>query len=218
LIYRFVLDGVPDKLGALTLAITMLEQVDALEAALDPATHPQAVIEAAAIRAALRDGDPDAAKLHLDALRALVPAGGAGAVNPRAEMIVERLQACGAVLDHLISLGDAGGRAPGLRGLFSSAGHFGRSALFGLSGLAEQATAEARLWFVRPLLAILLYVLLVGVGLKTLYLTDASFGHNGFLDYFGLVLWGLSADVAARTLSSLGGTPVQTAPAAGVAH
>lgn len=65
-------------------------------------------------------------------------------------------------------------------------------------------SAEARYWFWRPLFYLLLLVLLVLLGLKTLYLDSGStFGSEGIYDYFGLFMWGLSADVVQRTLQTL---------------
>jgi hypothetical protein len=72
-----------------------------------------------------------------------------------------------------------------------------------LSG-AEVAGAELRFWFVRPLLFLILLVGLALLGLQTLYVNSGStFGSAGLYDYLGLFLWGLSADVAQRTLQNL---------------
>lgn len=74
------------------------------------------------------------------------------------------------------------------------------SDLFGLSNLVS---AEATYWFVRPLLYGVLLIGLVFVGLNTLYIEQGeSFGARPS-DYLGLLLWGLSADVASRSLSGL---------------
>lgn len=82
-----------------------------------------------------------------------------------------------------------------------------RNMLFALSGLSEELRAEATLWIVRPLLYFALLFGLVAVGLSTLYVNSGlTFGATPFADYLGLVLWGLSADVAGRTLSNLQGT------------
>lgn len=79
-----------------------------------------------------------------------------------------------------------------------------------LSGL-RPSSADVRYWFVRPLLGVMLLVLLTLLGLQTLYVNaGSSFGAAGLYDYLGLFLWGLSADVAQRTLHSLpsvGGKP-----------
>lgn len=82
-----------------------------------------------------------------------------------------------------------------------------RDTLFALSGLSEELRAEATLWIVRPLLYFVLLFGLVAVGLNTLYVSAGlTFGAMPFADYLGLILWGLSADVAGRTLSNLQGT------------
>jgi len=75
-----------------------------------------------------------------------------------------------------------------------------------LSGLSDQIRAEATLWLVRPLLYVALMVGLLAVGMGSLYVENgATFGANPFADYLGLVLWGLSADVAGRSLANLRG-------------
>jgi hypothetical protein len=69
---------------------------------------------------------------------------------------------------------------------------------------AEVAGAELRFWLVRPLLFLILLVGLALLGLQTLYVNAGStFGSAGLYDYLGLFLWGLSADVAQRTLQNL---------------
>jgi hypothetical protein len=81
-----------------------------------------------------------------------------------------------------------------------------RDMLFAFSGLSEELRAEATLWIVRPLLYFVLLLGLVAVGLETLYVSKGvTFGATAFTDYLGLILWGLSADVAGRTLSNLQG-------------
>lgn len=65
-------------------------------------------------------------------------------------------------------------------------------------------SAETRYWLVRPLLFIILLLILVLLGLQTLYINaGATFGAGGLYDYLGLFIWGLSADVAQRTLQNL---------------
>ena len=78
-----------------------------------------------------------------------------------------------------------------------------RRFLAGLSGL-QFVTAETRFWFFRPVLSVLLLVLLTLLGLQTLYVdSGATFGVGGLYDYLGLFLWGITADVAQRTLLNL---------------
>lgn len=82
---------------------------------------------------------------------------------------------------------------------------FRRSLIF-LSGVSSAVRAEATLWVVRPLLSLALLFGLSVVGIRTLYVEKgATFGADPFADYLGLVLWGLSADVASRSLSNLPG-------------
>lgn len=67
-------------------------------------------------------------------------------------------------------------------------------------------TAYATL-LLSKLIPILLLIGLLYVGLETLYINSATtFGANPFQDYLGLILWGLSTDVAGRTLSDLSNT------------
>lgn len=79
-----------------------------------------------------------------------------------------------------------------------------QSFLIIFSGVSDQVRAEATFWIVRPLLGIILLIGLSIVGIGSLYVENGkTFGSNPFPDYLGLVLWGLSADVASRSLSSL---------------
>jgi hypothetical protein len=61
-------------------------------------------------------------------------------------------------------------------------------------------------WFYRtgrPLMFFLLLVLLALTGFYNLYVRSPTFGSDGYFDYLSLILWGLSADVAQKTLQSL---------------
>jgi len=72
-----------------------------------------------------------------------------------------------------------------------------------LAGTPRSA-AQPPLRWVRALLFCLLLVLLALLGWETLYIQNgANFGVGGLLDYLGLFLWGLSADIAQRTLQTL---------------
>lgn len=76
--------------------------------------------------------------------------------------------------------------------------------LINLFGFSEQVRAEANFWIVRPLLWLTLLVGLSAVGMVNFYVENGStFGAKRFADYFGLILWGLSANVASSSLSSL---------------
>ena len=73
-----------------------------------------------------------------------------------------------------------------------------------ISGISDRARAETTFWVVRPLLSLVLLAGLSAVGLSSLYIEKGTtFGAKPFSDYLGLILWGLSADVASRSLSSL---------------
>ncbi len=79
-----------------------------------------------------------------------------------------------------------------------------RKSLIGLAGVSDELRAEATLWVVRPLLSIGLLVGLALIGLNELYIEKGTtLGAKPFSDYWGLILWGLSADVASRSLTSL---------------
>jgi hypothetical protein len=74
-----------------------------------------------------------------------------------------------------------------------------------LQGFAgtEPAGAEDRFAYLKPFLFSLLLIGLLLLGLYTLYVKNADFGADLVFDYFSLLTWGLSADVAQRTLQNL---------------
>ncbi|MCW5850319.1 MAG: hypothetical protein KIT87_09585 [Anaerolineae bacterium] len=77
----------------------------------------------------------------------------------------------------------------------------------------ESFRTDLLLWVGRPLLYLTLLLGLLAVGLSSLYIDKgATFGANPLADYTTLLIWGLSADVASRTLSTLGGTPTSPTP------
>jgi hypothetical protein len=79
-----------------------------------------------------------------------------------------------------------------------------RRFLAALSGL-QLVSAGTRFWFFRHVLSVVLLVVLLLLGLQTLYIdAGATFGAGGLYDYLGLFLWGITADVAQRTLLNLG--------------
>lgn len=62
--------------------------------------------------------------------------------------------------------------------------------------------SQANDWFARPLLSLIILIALTYAGMRALYLQKgATFGADP-LDYFGLVFWGLSADVASRSITN----------------
>ena len=75
--------------------------------------------------------------------------------------------------------------------------------LAALSGV-QTLNLEVRYWLIRPILWLVLLIVLVLLGLQTLYVNaGATFGVNGLYDYLGLFLWGLSADIANQGLRKL---------------
>lgn len=82
----------------------------------------------------------------------------------------------------------------------------GRGLLVKLSGLSDEWFAEATLWIARPLLYFALLFALLWLGMESLYVDKGvSFGAQPLLDYFTVIFWGLSSDVASRTLGNLKG-------------
>jgi hypothetical protein len=79
-----------------------------------------------------------------------------------------------------------------------------QKSLIFLSG--SKFRTQATYWFARPLFSLILLLGLSVVGLRSLYVQKGStFGADPFSDYLGLFIWGLSADVASRSLSNLTG-------------
>jgi hypothetical protein len=73
-----------------------------------------------------------------------------------------------------------------------------------LSGVSDDVRIGVTVWMIRPFLSLTLLIGLSLVGLGSLYVDNGmTFGSKPFSDYLGLILWGISADVASRNLSSL---------------
>ncbi len=67
-----------------------------------------------------------------------------------------------------------------------------------LAGMSSQIQAETIYWFIRPLAYATLLIFLVYTGLNTLYVKGGVTFGSSPADYVGLILWGLSSDVAGR--------------------
>lgn len=80
-----------------------------------------------------------------------------------------------------------------------------REFMAAFSGVSDQMRADATFWVVRPFLSIVLLIGLSLVGMGSLYVEKPIFGANPFADYLGLIIWGLSADVASRKLVDIKG-------------
>ncbi|HIK07104.1 MAG TPA: hypothetical protein IGS40_20830 [Trichormus sp. M33_DOE_039] len=73
-----------------------------------------------------------------------------------------------------------------------------------ISGVSDDVRIGATVLIIRPFLSLTLLVGLSLVGLGSLYVDNGvTFGSRPFSDYLGLILWGISADVASRNISSL---------------
>ncbi len=85
-----------------------------------------------------------------------------------------------------------------------------RQLLIAIAGVSNELRAETTFWIVRPLLSLTLLVGLSLVGIRALYVEKGmTFGADPFSNYLELILWGLSADVASRSLSNLAGGEIQ---------
>jgi hypothetical protein len=71
------------------------------------------------------------------------------------------------------------------------------------TGIYGGLRAEVTLWVLRPTTYLLLIGALLVLGMQQLYLKNVTFGSDPFSDYFGLLVWAMSSDVASRTLASL---------------
>jgi len=72
-----------------------------------------------------------------------------------------------------------------------------------LSGV-QPVDASFAIWrFVKPSLYLILLLSLALVGLYSLYVKNATFGSDLLFDYVGVFIWGMSADIAQRTLQNL---------------
>jgi hypothetical protein len=85
----------------------------------------------------------------------------------------------------------------------------------GVRGVLETISpVEAGLGLGAHVLGVLVWIGLLVVGFQTLYVNQGtSFGSNGIFDYVGLILWGLTADVASRSLGNLAGGSTVLQPA-----
>ncbi len=72
--------------------------------------------------------------------------------------------------------------------------------------LPDRIRSEATFRIAQPLLPILLVIGLSAVGLNSLYIDKKTFGTQPFPDYLNLIVWGLSADLASKSLTDLPGT------------
>ncbi|OPX95694.1 MAG: hypothetical protein A4E58_02009 [Syntrophorhabdus sp. PtaB.Bin006] len=208
-VYRGEADKVQPVLDKIKERLEKLKGLRAAERSLrDKEQDPdaaKALAKIAEARRCISDGNDDQAKALLEDVKntlvqlqesALMGLGGQpdkGITHAR-----EQVEATlGLIAQPALSL------APGQVSTWSKRG---RGLLVKLSGLSDEWFAEATLWIARPLLYFALLFALLWLGMESLYVDKGvSFGAQPLLDYFTVIFWGLSSDVASRTLGNLKG-------------
>lgn len=145
------------------------------------------------VRGFLGDGEDDRAKRGLEALQAELE--GARGDETATELGAAAGRAVQVLMPQAPMVMAEEPMAPAMRL---------RKGLLWVAGLSDELRAEATLWVVRPVLSLGLLVGLALVGVNELYVEKGvALGAKPLSDYWGLILWGLSADVASRSLSNL---------------
>ncbi len=208
-VYQHKLERIEERVAAIDARLKALHSLREIESALEGNQHPSAEEIRHKIDTArnliVREQDAEAEAL-LAEIRTLLAGLRTGGLM-RGEVALEGgvIQAEAQAAEALASVEQAG-RAPRSAVPDSPGQARLKSFLVTLSGLSDQIRAEASLWLVRPLLYLALLLGLLAVGMNSLYLeAGATFGARPFADYLGLVLWGISADVASRSLANLQG-------------
>ncbi len=207
-VYRERLETVTDTLEAIEARLEALNELREMEAALKgKEQHPkvkEALEDIAQARQHLALRQDTEARTVLDEVKGTLTVvtttlmGPDGRPDTGVARAAERAEAAGAAADRAAQAPPPPAEPRWLEWF--------KDWLVLLSGLSDQIRAEATLWLVRPLLYLGLLAGLLAVGTGLLYVENgATFGANPFADYLGLVLWGLSADVASRSLSNLRG-------------
>ncbi|MGC0321078.1 hypothetical protein ABIG06_001707 [Bradyrhizobium sp. USDA 326] len=184
----------------------MDEQVDVLarvdlvevEALKIPGLSAAIATDLTAARNTAMTGDRAKALENLDAVRKKVR-DAAAAPQPALQAPDIRV-----VFDHIllsVTPGLPAGQRPANDGAPKWSDWFARfmAVLSGDSSVGK----KFRFWILRPVLGLALLLLLCLTGLYTLYIKVPTFGSAGMYEYLGLFLWGLGAEVAQRTLTSL---------------
>jgi hypothetical protein len=192
-----------DRLDVLTNLRTLENQLEQrIEPILDETVN-QAIANVQSARKALIEGEDKTARAGIQQVQELLSTATAGAKGAESAQTQNSING---VTDSLDALKD---RESDIVAPPSVINWLQRS-LMVLSGVSDRARAEATFWVVRPLLALVLLGGLSAMGLGSLYVEKGgTFGARPFSDYLGLILWGLSADVASRSLSNLSGGALQ---------
>lgn len=216
-IYAFDFANAKTQLSQISGAIDLLANAHEAAVTLNALPSPPANVAGLVdtLRHQIRSGEYELAKASLASLQALLPqvhTAAEQAAPDAAPAIAQAVASAGAhletiqlSLDRLTNIGAAVGDVLSWQKRWlGTTGRALRRFVYWLAGIEPGVAADARL-VIRPLLTLVLIFLLVGLGLKTLYTSNATFGSGGFVDYFALIIWGLSADIASRTLTNLGG-------------
>jgi hypothetical protein len=167
------------SLQKLRKAVDLAHDAEALEGALDQADRATFAPEFEKVREVLAVLDVDAAAASLEDLRKKA-ASRKGRAIP-------------------LPLPIARSPAPGLRVEPAKGCRERLSTLLLWATGMKNVSGEAALFLKQFFFGVLLLALIL-IGLQTFWVNAASFGAQGLLDYAGLMLWGVSADVAQRTL------------------
>jgi uncharacterized protein with FMN-binding domain len=194
-----------DRLDVLTHLRTLENNLEQRVEPIPDATVNQAIATVQSARAAVIQGADRTARADIAQVQELLNASGSrGAEAPQTQSAIAGVTASLAALEEP-DQGATGAHPPALL-------HRLQQTLLLVSGVSDRARAEATFWVVRPLLALVILGGLSAMGLGSLYVEKgATFGAKPFSDYLGLILWGLSADVASRSLSNLAGSATQKA-------
>jgi hypothetical protein len=200
LVFREELEKAGIQIDLIRGRLDVLQQVQRIEkrlAADETGNLAPFIEQLQRVRGFLGDGEDDRAKRELEALQAdLDGAKGDATVAELSTAAGQAAQSLTAIVPMVIKA------VPPSRMMQL------RQGLVWIAGVSDELRAEATLWVVRPLLSIGLLVGLSLVGVNELYVEKGtSLGAKPLSDYWGLILWGLSADVASRSLSNLKGQP-----------
>jgi hypothetical protein len=200
LVFREELEKAGIQIDLIRGRLDVLQQVQRIEkrlAADETGNLAPFIEQLQRVRGFLGDGEDDRAKRELEALQAdLDGAKGDATVAELSTAAGQAAQSLTAIVPMVIKAVPPS-RTTQLR-----------QGLVWIAGVSDELRAEATLWVVRPLLSIGLLVGLSLVGVNELYVEKGtSLGAKPLSDYWGLILWGLSADVASRSLSNLKGQP-----------
>lgn len=168
----------------------LLSQLDELDNGLDntKATHQSILADVIAARTAVRIGNDTAAAQLTAKVSAAVGQLGVGPASAK-------------IAKAAADAATAANRA--VRASHPSRMRGARHWIAAVIGMALEARAETYRWIVRPLFYIFLLILLAYLGMQSLWVDNSTFGAGLVGDYVAILIWGMSTEVASKTLSSL---------------